>query len=103
AKFRYTHEDAPHLEAAVALQKLNLTPYLDDGRQQNGKILPDTLAKRSGDIEAHLKIGKVQLPGLQLDDMETYLHADKDHIALSRFKSGLYGGHTEGGISIANT
>ncbi len=35
--------------------------------------------------------------------METYLHADKDHIALSRFKSGLYGGHTEGGISIANT
>ena len=103
AKFRYTHEDAPHLEAAVALQKLNLTPYLDDVRQQNGKIFPDTLAKLSGDIEAHLKIGKVQLPGLQLDDMETYLHADKDHIALSRFKSGLYGGHTEGGISIANT
>lgn len=103
AKFRYTHEDAPHLEAAVALQKLNLTPYLDDVRQQNGKIFPDTLAKLSGDIEAHLKIGKVQLPGLQLDDMETYLHADKGHIALSRFKSGLYGGHTEGGISIANT
>ena len=26
AKFRYTNEDAPHLEAAVALQKLNLDP-----------------------------------------------------------------------------
>ncbi|HFC6396485.1 TPA: AsmA family protein [Neisseria polysaccharea] len=103
AKFRYTHEDAPHLEAAIALQKLNLTPYLDDVRQQNGKIFPDTLGRLSGDIEAHLKIGNVQLPGLQLDDMETYLHADKGHIALSRFKSGLYGGHTEGGISIANT
>lgn len=103
AKFKYTREDAPRLEAAAALQKLNLTPYLDDFRQQNGKIFPDTLAKLSGDIEAHLKIGKVQLPGLQLDDMETYLRADKDHIALSRFKAGLYGGHTEGGISIANT
>ena len=103
AKFKYTQEDAPHLEAAVALQKLNLTPYLDDVRQENGKIFPDTLGRLSGDIEAHLKIGNVQLPGLQLDDMETYLHADKGHIALSRFKSGLYGGHTEGGISIANT
>lgn len=103
AKFKYTREDAPHLEAAAALQKLNLAPYLDEFRQQNGKIFPDILGRLSGNVEAHLKIGSIQLPGLQLDDMETYLHADKDHIALSRFKSGLYGGHTEGGISIANT
>ncbi|MCC9037470.1 AsmA family protein [Neisseria gonorrhoeae] len=103
AKFKYTREGAPHLEAAAALQKLNLTPYLDEFRQQNGKIFPDILGRLSGNVEAHLKIGSIQLPGLQLDDMETYLHADKDHIALSRFKSGLYGGHTEGGISIANT
>ncbi|HFB9678099.1 TPA: AsmA family protein [Neisseria gonorrhoeae] len=103
AKFKYTREGAPHLEAAAALQKLNLAPYLDEFRQQNGKIFPDILGRLSGNVEAHLKIGSIQLPGLQLDDMETYLHADKDHIALSRFKSGLYGGHTEGGISIANT
>lgn len=103
AKFKYTREGAPRLEAAAALQKLNLAPYLDEFRQQNGKIFPDILGRLSGNVEAHLKIGSVQLPGLQLDDMETYLHADKDHIALSRFKSGLYGGHTEGGISIANT
>ncbi|HFA4017609.1 TPA: AsmA family protein [Neisseria gonorrhoeae] len=103
AKFKYTREGAPHLEAAAALQKLNLAPYLDKFRQQNGKIFPDILGRLSGNVEAHLKIGSIQLPGLQLDDMETYLHADKDHIALSRFKSGLYGGHTEGGISIANT
>ncbi|ENZ6939063.1 AsmA family protein [Neisseria gonorrhoeae] len=103
AKFKYTQEGAPHLEAAAALQKLNLAPYLDEFRQQNGKIFPDILGRLSGNVEAHLKIGSIQLPGLQLDDMETYLHADKDHIALSRFKSGLYGGHTEGGISIANT
>ncbi|HFC3244579.1 TPA: AsmA family protein [Neisseria gonorrhoeae] len=103
AKFKYTREGAPHLEAAAALQKLNLAPYLDEFRQQNGKIFPDILGRLSGNVEAHLKIGNIQLPGLQLDDMETYLHADKDHIALSRFKSGLYGGHTEGGISIANT
>ncbi|HGM0252032.1 TPA: AsmA family protein [Neisseria gonorrhoeae] len=102
-KFKYTREGAPHLEAAAALQKLNLAPYLDEFRQQNGKIFPDILGRLSGNVEAHLKIGSIQLPGLQLDDMETYLHADKDHIALSRFKSGLYGGHTEGGISIANT
>ncbi|HFA3570049.1 TPA: AsmA family protein [Neisseria gonorrhoeae] len=103
AKFKYTREGAPHLEAAAALQKLNLAPYLDEFRQQNGKIFPDILGRLSGNVEAHLKIGSIQLPGLQLDDMKTYLHADKDHIALSRFKSGLYGGHTEGGISIANT
>ncbi|EMS3938746.1 AsmA family protein [Neisseria gonorrhoeae] len=103
AKFKYMREGAPHLEAAAALQKLNLAPYLDEFRQQNGKIFPDILGRLSGNVEAHLKIGSIQLPGLQLDDMETYLHADKDHIALSRFKSGLYGGHTEGGISIANT
>ncbi|EPH8054666.1 AsmA family protein [Neisseria gonorrhoeae] len=103
AKFKYTREGAPHLEAAAALQKLNLAPYLDEFRQQNGKIFPDILGRLSGNVEAHLKIGSIQLSGLQLDDMETYLHADKDHIALSRFKSGLYGGHTEGGISIANT
>ncbi|EPH8119936.1 AsmA family protein [Neisseria gonorrhoeae] len=103
AKFKYTREGAPRLEAAAALQKLNLAPYLDEFRQQNGKIFPDILGRLSGNVEAHLKIGNIQLPGLQLDDMETYLHADKDHIALSRFKSGLYGGHTEGGISIANT
>lgn len=103
AKFKYTQEGAPRLEAAAALQKLNLAPYLDEFRQQNGKIFPDILGRLSGNVEAHLKIGSIQLPGLQLDDMETYLHADKDHIALSRFKSGLYGGHTEGGISIANT
>ncbi|HGJ9865281.1 TPA: AsmA family protein [Neisseria gonorrhoeae] len=103
AKFKYTREGAPRLEAAAALQKLNLAPYLDEFRQQNGKIFPDILGRLSGNVESHLKIGSIQLPGLQLDDMETYLHADKDHIALSRFKSGLYGGHTEGGISIANT
>lgn len=103
AKFKYTREGAPRLEAAAALQKLNLAPYLDEFRQQNGKIFPDILGRLSGNVEAHLKIGSIQLPGLQLDDMETYLHADKDHIALSRFKSGFYGGHTEGGISIANT
>lgn len=103
AKFKYTREGAPRLEAAAALQKLNLAPYLDEFRQQNGKIFPDILGRLSGNVEAHLKIGSIQLPGLQLDDMETYLHADKDHIALSRFKSGLYGGHTEGGISISNT
>lgn len=103
AKFKYTREGAPRLEAAAALQKLNLAPYLDEFRQQNGKIFPDILGRLSGNVEAHLKIGSIQLPGLQLDDMETYLHADKDHIALSRFKSRLYGGHTEGGISIANT
>lgn len=103
AKFKYTREGAPRLEAAAALQKLNLAPYLDEFRQQNGKIFPDILGRLSGNVEAHLKIGSIQLPGLQLDDMETHLHADKDHIALSRFKSGLYGGHTEGGISIANT
>ncbi|HFC2415040.1 TPA: AsmA family protein, partial [Neisseria gonorrhoeae] len=91
AKFKYTREGAPRLEAAAALQKLNPAPYLDEFRQQNGKIFPDILGRLSGNVEAHLKIGSIQLPGLQLDDMETYLHADKDHIALSRFKSGLYG------------
>lgn len=102
AVFKYTGSTQPRLEAALALQKLSLAPYLDDFQRQDGKPF-DFAAQIPGEIEAHVKINNVQIPGLQLDNVETYLSANKDHIAFSRFKAGLYGGQTEGGISIANT
>lgn len=41
--------------------------------------------------------------GLQMDELQTALYADSRRITLTNFRAGLYGGQTEGGISIANT
>ena len=97
-------EQPPRLEAGIALSKLSLIPYWADLQTRSGKIYPEFLS-RSGapSVEAQIKIDAISLPGLQLDNVETLLSADKEHIALSNFKAGLYGGKTEGGISMANT
>lgn len=92
------------LEAGVALQKLVLNPYWQDLREQDGRLYPDFLEHPlMPDIEAQLKIDAIQMPGLQLDNVNTLVSADRNHIALSNFSAGLYGGITEGGISLANT
>jgi hypothetical protein len=97
-------EQQPRLEAGIALSKLSLTPYWDDLQAHSGKAYPGFLSRSGAPaIEAQIKIDAITLPGLQLDNVETLLSADKDHIALSNFKAGLYGGKTEGGISMANT
>lgn len=97
-------EQQPRLEAGIALSKLSLTPYWDDLQTHSSKAYPGFLSRSGAPaIEAQIKIDAITLPGLQLDNVETLLSADKDHIALSNFKAGLYGGKTEGGISMANT
>lgn len=103
-KYQRDAQPRPHLDAGIALQKLNLTPYLEDLKTQPSLNLPSLLAKSwLPDIEANLQIGSIQTAGLQLENVESLLTADKEHIALHRFKAGLYGGKTEGGLSIAAT
>lgn len=106
AVFRYRAAEAgsrAHFETGVALNKLSLLPYWHDV-ENSGEGYPAVLAQDwMPEIEAQLKIGGIQFPGLQVDRVETRLAANRDHIALSNFQAELYGGRTEGGISVANT
>lgn len=104
--FKYTGEagQEPLLEAGLALQKLSLAPYWEDLQARSGDIYPDFLNDgRLPDIQAQVNIGSISFPGLQLDNVETLVSANRHRIAFSNFKAGLYGGRTEGGISMANT
>lgn len=103
-KYQTQAEQKPTLEAGVALQKLNLTPYLEDFQADSDDPYPKFLNRtNTPDIIASIKVNNIQTPGFQLDNVETRLTANNEHITLSNFKAGLYGGRTEGGISIANT
>lgn len=102
-KYEKKQDMAPKFEAGVALQKLNLEPYWRDFAFSSGGY-PDFLTQDSfPETEIQLNIDNIYAPGLRLDNVQTLLSADRKHIALSRFKAGLYGGETEGGIGIANT
>lgn len=103
---KYSNEagEVPLLEAGLALQKLSLAPYWEDLEAQSGNIYPEFLNDDSlPDIEAQVKIDSMNFPGLQLENVETLISANRQHIAFTNFKAGLYGGKTEGGISMANT
>ncbi|WP_416191053.1 AsmA family protein [Neisseria sp. CCUG12390] len=103
-KYTRQADRPPLLEAGLALQKLSLAPYWEDLEAQSGNIYPEFLNDDSlPDIEAQVKIGNMGFPGLQLDNVETLISANRQRIAFSNFKAGLYGGRTEGGISMANT
>lgn len=55
------------------------------------------------EIEAQIQIGTTLPGGLQADDFTTRMFANRERIALTALSAGLYGGRTEGGISMANT
>ena len=62
-KYQRDAQPRPHLDAGIALQKLNLTPYLEDLKTQPSLNLPSLLAKSwLPDIEANLQIGRFKLP-----------------------------------------
>ncbi|ASK27868.1 AsmA family protein [Neisseria chenwenguii] len=95
---------AGRLEAGIGLRRLSLDSYWKDIQQRSDSIYPKFLtSKGMPEIAAQLKIDQIQAPGLQLDNVETGLIANCQHILLSNFKAGLYGGHTEGGVSMTNT
>ncbi|MCF7521396.1 AsmA family protein [Neisseria sp. ZJ106] len=94
----------PKLEAGISLKKLVLQPYWQDFQAQSGQIYPDFLSHPlMPAVEAQLNINQLQMPGVVLDKVDTLVSADSRHIALSNFTAELYGGKTEGGISMANT
>ncbi|WP_107929145.1 AsmA family protein [Neisseria animaloris] len=104
AAYTAAGEDPAKLTAQLNLQKLTLAPYWSDFQAQAGNLYPALLNRRQiPNIEAGIKIGSLTMPNLQVDDLQTLLYADSRRIALTHFRAGLYGGTTEGGISIANT
>lgn len=103
-QYRADDKQPAQLKAGIALQKLSLTPYWTDLQAKSGNIYPEFLNARGvPDIAMQINIGSILIPGLQLDHVDTLLTANREHVTLSNFKAGLYGGHTEGGISMANT
>ena len=66
-KYQRDAQPRPHLDTGIALQKLNLTPYLEDLKTQPSLSLPSLLAKSwLPDIEANLQIGTIKLPACNL-------------------------------------
>ncbi|WP_191963660.1 AsmA family protein [Neisseria zalophi] len=97
-------QQAATLEAQLSLSKLLLAPYWKDLQAKGGRLFPTFLNREQiPQIKADIHIGNLAIPGLQIDEIDTILYADNRRIALTNFRAGLYGGHTEGGISIANT
>lgn len=101
-QYRHPSEEPALLEAGIAIRKLNMAPYWNDLQAQAGDIYPEWL-DYFPKIEAQLQLDDLTLPGLQLNNVSTLISADREHIAFTHFKAGLYGGQTEGGISMANT
>ncbi|MBF0804208.1 MULTISPECIES: AsmA family protein [unclassified Neisseria] len=92
------------LTAELDAGKISLTPYWNDLQAKSSAsfstLLGHPLMPR---VEAAVRVGGLTLPGLQIDDLQTLIRADNHRITLTNFSAGLYGGRTEGGISIANT
>ncbi|MDO5640350.1 MAG: AsmA family protein [Neisseria sp.] len=92
------------LGGTFKLQKLALAPYWNELQTSSASPYPDWLVgDNAPEIDAQISIGSLSIPGLQLDNLDTRLFADRQRITFSNFKAGLYGGMTEGGFSIANT
>ncbi|WP_373823303.1 AsmA family protein, partial [Neisseria dentiae] len=105
ARYTAAADAAPaKLTAELDTGKISLAPYWNDLQAQGGNSFPALFSHAlMPHIEAAVRIGGLTLPGLQIDDLQTTLRADTRRIALTNFSAGLYGGRTEGGISIANT
>lgn len=105
AQYTAAHEDNPaKLNTTVGIQKLSLHPYWSDFQAKSGNLFPAFLTQSAQtQVHADINIGSLNMPGLQMDDLHTSLYADNQRITLTNFRAGLYGGQTEGGISIANT
>ncbi|UOO82928.1 AsmA family protein [Uruburuella testudinis] len=94
----------PTLSGRLNLHKLALAPYWQDLQAQSGSLYPALLLhEKAPVIDTEITIGSLSMPGLQFDNLSSHLFANRERITLSGFRAGLYGGITEGGISMANT
>ena len=101
----YSADAAPaKLSGSLKLARLNLAPYFNMAAPA-GIRYPELLQQAATpEIETQIQIGSLTLPGgLQADDFTTRMFANRERIALTALSAGLYGGRTEGGISMANT
>lgn len=105
ARYTAAAEEKPALlRASLDIQKLSLLPYWNDLQARGGNLFPAFLSQSAiPQVHADIRIGSLNMPGLQMDELQTALYADSRRITLTNFRAGLYGGQTEGGISIANT
>jgi len=91
------------LTAKLQLDKLILTPYLEN-LPEGTAAYPAWLQKSGApEIEADISVNTLQTAQLEINRLSTRLLADKNRIVLPDFRAELYNGSTEGGISMANT
>ena len=91
------------LTAKLQLDKLILTPYLEN-LPEGAAAYPSWLQKSGApEIEADISVNTLQTAQLEINRLSTRLLADKNRIVLPDFRAELYNGSTEGGISMANT
>ena len=101
----YTSGKDARLTANVQLDKLNLSPYLDEFSAGDANAGYPAWLSDGGfpAVEAEIRIATVQSPNVEISRLNTRLLADGRQISLPDFSAELYGGRTEGEISIANT
>lgn len=94
----------PVLGGKINLQKLILTPYLEGFDAQTELVYPKLLGYAwMPELQTELAIGSMTMPGLLLNNLNTQLAADENHISLSQAKADLYGGKVEAGLTVRNT
>lgn len=108
ATFNAVYQAEPQQQAKITgqvkLQKLAFSPYWDDLQAQSGSFYPSLLLyPYMPEINANIEIDSFTMPGLQIDGLSTDVIANRERITLYNFKAGLYGGQSEGGVSITNT
>lgn len=91
------------IQANANLKKLNLLPYLADAERLSAQArYPDILqGDRAIQLVAELSINTLQLPNLNIDNLNGRLKTDSRHITLDS-TADLYGGSSQGTLSIQN-
>ena len=99
----YQHQPQSSLTASIYLKKLSLSPYWNELFSPTEANYPAALAHdKLAQLSADLKIDTLTTPLMQADDFNVHIEATAQQIQFSSLSAGLYGGHTEGGLSISN-
>lgn len=87
-----------NVSGKIKIAKLNLTPYLNSKTLQF--VYPDL--PKSLNIQAQLELDTLDLPSVQIDNIQTTLNINAEKMQLSPWRADLYSGHTEGEMTWFN-
>lgn len=94
----------PLLRAEVRLDKLSMTPYVENIRNSDGLFYPEWLGKRLlPPLSGRFDIGQLQMGSLNIEEFQTDIRADDKQVGLSEFGGKLYGGRIHGSLTVQNS